>query len=148
MAAWSIIVGCLMLAAFVLWQVRRMDGPPTVAVACASLGSGGAVGMIALPIAVAGGATGGGVLGAGLLLAAVAAPLFWLLLARPRTWTPPAHGRPLMAAETVSAPPPAPPARPNVKQYRVRSAAEAIAEAQGTDRVRSANVRRIIDMEV
>lgn len=146
MAAWSIIVGCLMLAAFVLWQVRRMDGPPTVAVACASLGSGGAVGMIALPIAVAGGATGGGVLGAGLLLAAVAAPLCWLLLARPRTWTPPNHGRPIMATETAAAP--EQPARPNVKQYRIRSAAEAIAEAQGADRVRSASVRRIMDMEV
>lgn len=146
MAAWSIIVGCLVLAACVLWAVRRVDNPPTLAVACAAAGSGGAVGMIALPIAAAGGAPGGGVLGAGLLLAAVATPLCWLLLTGPRTWTPPAHGRPLMAAEPASAPPP--PARPNVKQYRVRSAAEAIAEAQGADRVRSASVRRIIDMEV
>ena len=57
----------------------------------------------------------------------------------------PALGLPAAVAERASA---TPPPRPNVKQYRVRSAAEAIAEAQGADRVRSASVRRIMDMEV
>ena len=143
--AGTIIVMCLFLAGAALWGVRRLDNPPVMAVLCAVLGSAGAVGLIALPLAALGNASTGGALGAGLTLAGVSAPLWWLWLTTPRGWTRPDHGHPTVAAETPAAPPPP---RPNVKQYRVRSAAEAIAEAQGADRVRSARVRRIVEMEV
>ena len=144
--AGTIIVMCLFLAGAALWGVRRLDNPPTIAVLCAVLGSAGAVGLVALPLAALGNASVGGALGAGATLAAVSAPLWWLLLTTPRGWQRPPHGHPTVAAETVAADPP--PARPDVTKYRVRSAAEAIAEAQGTAAPRSARVRRIVEMEV
>jgi hypothetical protein len=145
MVEWTIIVLCLGLAVLAVWGVRRLDNPLMRAVVTAMLGSAGAVGLIALPIASAGGAGLGGVVGAGLLLAAVAAPMFWLWLTAPRGWTRPAHGQPAYTNETAAAEPP--PSR-DPSKYRVRSAAEAIAEAQGGGGVRSARVRRIMAMEV
>lgn len=146
MTEWIIIATCIVLACVALYGVRRLDNPPTIAVACAALGSGGAVGMIALPLAAMGNASAGGALGAGVTLSAVAAPLWWLLLTAPRGWTRPDHGHPTVAAETPAAQPQ--PAPRDVTKYRVRSAAEAIAEAQGIANPRSARVRRIMDMEV
>ena len=143
-AVWVGITAVLVLACAALYGVRRLDDPPTIAVVCAALGSAGAVGLIALPIASAGGAGLGGVVGAGLLLSAVAAPLLWLVLTRPHGWTRPDHGHPQFATETAAAQP----AQRDPSKYRVKSAAEAIAEAQGIGAPRSARVRRIIDMEV
>ena len=149
MAEWTIIVLCLGLAVLAVWGVRRLDNPLMRAVVTAMLGSAGAVGLIALPIASAGGAGLGGVVGAGLLLAAVAAPMFWLWLTAPRGWSRPAHGQPQFAAEAPAAEPP--PTR-DPSRYRVKSAAEALAEAlaeaQAGGGVRSARVRRIMAMEV
>ena len=141
---WVGITVVLMLACVALYGVRRLDNPPTIAVLCAALGSGGAVGLIALPIASAGGVDTPGVVGAGLLLSAVAAPLCWLLLTRPHGWTRPDHGHPQFATETAAAQP----AQRDPSRYRVKSAAEAVAEAQGVTAPRSARVRRIMDMEV
>ena len=141
---WVGITVVLMLACVALYGVRRLDNPPTIAVLCAALGSGGAVGLIALPIAAAGGVDTPGVVGAGLLLSAVAAPLCWLLLTRPRGWTRPDHGHPQFATETAAAQP----AQRDPSRYRVKSAAEAVAEAQGIAAPRSSRVRRIMDMEV
>ena len=140
---WVGITAVLVLACWVLYKVRRLDDPPTIAVVCAALGSAGAVGLTALPIAAAGGVDTPGVVGAGMLLSAVAAPLCWLLLTRPRGWTRPDHGHPQFASDTAAAQPqPRDPSR-----YRVKSAAEAMAEAQA-GAPRSARVRRIMDMEV
>ena len=144
MAEWTIIVLCLGLAVLAVWGVRRLDNPPTIAVLCAALGSGGAVGLIALPIAAAGGADVVGVLGAGGGIAGVVASLCWLLLTRPHGWTRPDHGHPQFATETAAAQP----AQRDPSRYRVKSAAEAVAEAQGVTAPRSARVRRIMDMEV
>ena len=141
---WVGITVVLMLACVALYGVRRLDNPPTIAVLCAALGSGGAVGLIALPIAAAGGVDTPGVVGAGLLLSAVAAPLCWLLLTRPHGWTRPDHGHPQFATETAAAQP----AQRDPSRYRVKSAAEAVAEAQGIAAPRSSRVRRIMDMEV
>ena len=140
---WVGITAVLVLACWVLYKVRRLDNPPPPALWCAALGGGGAVGLTALPIAAAGGVDTAGVVGAGLLLSAVAAPLLWLVLTRPHGWTRPDHGHPQFATETATAqPPPRDPSR-----YRVKSAAEAMAEAQA-GAPRSARVRRIMDMEV
>lgn len=146
MVEWTIIVLCLGLSLLAIYGVRRLDNPLMRAVITAMLGSAGAVGLIALPIASAGGAGLGGVVGAGLLLAAVAAPMFWLWLTAPRGWSRPAHGQPQFAAETAAAEPPT----RDPSKYRVRSAAEAIAEAQGVRPMasRSARVRRIDAMGV
>lgn len=141
---WVGIIAVLALACWVLYKVRRLDNPPTIAVVCAALGSAGAVGLTALPIAAAGGVDTPGVVGAGLLLSAVAAPLCWLLLTRPHGWTRPDHGHPQFATETAAAQP----AQRDPSRYRVKSAAEAVAEAQGVTAPRSARVRRIMDMEV
>ena len=143
MVEWTIIVLCLLLAGVAVWAVRRMDDPLMRAIVTTTLGSAGAVGLIALPIAHAGGAGNGGVVGAGLLLSAVAAPLLWLVLTKPQGWTRPDHGHPQFAAE-AAAPQPKP---RDVRTYRVRSAAEAVAEAQAGP-ARSARVRRIMAMEV
>jgi len=151
LVTWTIIVTCWALACVALWGVRRLDNPPPIATACAVLGGAGAVGLTALPIAAAGNVDTPGVVGAGLLLATVAAPLLWMLLARPRGFVRPDHGHPLRAAETVAAQP-ASQGAPDPSRYRVKSAAEALAEAQGAGAfpaaTRSARVRRIIDMEV
>ena len=144
MVEWTIIVLCLGLAVLAVWGVRRLDNPLMRAVVTAMLGSAGAVGLIALPIAHAGGAGRGGAVGAGLLLSAVAAPMFWLWLTAPRGWTRPDHGHPQFAAE-AAAPQPKP---RDVRTYRVRSAADAVAEAQAAVPARSARVRRIMDLEV
>ena len=143
-AVWLGIMAVLVLACWVLYKVRRLDNPPTIAVVCAALGSAGAVGLTALPIASAGGVDTPGVVGAGLLLSAIAAPLLWLVLTRPHGWTRPDHGHPQFATETAAAQP----AQRDPSKYRVRSAAEALAEAQGGGAPRSARVRRIMDMEV
>ena len=139
MVEWSIIATCLALACVALYGVRRLDDPLVRAIVTTTLGSAGAVGLIALPIANAGGAGVGGVVGAGLLLAAVAAPMFWLWLRSPRGFT-----RPVYTNETPVAHPAPQPAQRDVRTYRVRSAAEAIGEAGPT---RSARVRRIMEME-
>ena len=139
MVEWTIIAICLVLAFVALYGVRRLDNPMGRAIVTATLGSAGAVGLIALPIANAGGAGVGGVVGAGLVLSAVAAPLFWLWLRSPRGFT-----RPVYTNETPVAHPAPQPAQRDVRTYRVRSAAEAIGEAGPT---RSARVRRIMEME-
>ena len=139
MVEWSIIATCLALACVALYGVRRLDDPLVRAIVTTTLGSAGAVGLIALPIANAGGAGVGGVVGAGLLLAAVAAPMFWLWLRSPRGRT-----RPVYTNETPVAQPAPQPKPRDVRTYRVRSAAEAIAEAGPA---RSARVRRIMEME-
>ena len=141
---WLGIMAVLVLACAALYRVRRMDDPPTIAVVCAALGSAGAVGLTALPIASAGGVDTPGVVGAGLLLSAIAAPLLWLVLTRPHGWTRPDHGHPQFATETAAAQP----AQRDPSRYRVKSAAEAVAEAQGMGAPRSARVRRIMEMEV
>jgi len=150
LVTWTIIVVCWALACVALYGVRRLDNPPGAAIVCALLGSAGAIGLTALPIAAAGGVDAPGVVGAGLLLSAIAAPLCWLLLTKPRGWTPPDHGHPTRAAETVAAQQPT--AAPDLSRYRAVSAAEAIARAQGAGAYpaasRSARVRRIMDMEV
>ena len=143
-AVWLGIMAVLVLACWVLYKVRRLDNPPTIAVVCAALGSAGAVGLTALPIASAGGVDTPGVVGAGLLLSAIAAPLLWLVLTRPHGWTRPDHGHPQFATETAAAQP----AQRDPSRYRVKSAAEAVAEAQGMGAPRSARVRRIMEMEV
>ena len=145
-AVWLGIILVLVLACATLYKVRRMDDPPTIAVLCAALGSGGAVGLIALPIAAAGGADVVGVLGAGGGIAGVVASLCWLLLHKPQGWTRPDHGHPTVAAETAAAAPQ--PTQRDPSRYRVKSAAEAVAEAQGIAAPRSSRVRRIMDMEV
>jgi hypothetical protein len=61
---WVGITVVLMLACVALYGVRRLDDPPTIAVVCAALGSAGAVGLTALPIAAAGGVDTPGVVGA------------------------------------------------------------------------------------
>ena len=139
--AWSIVIACVALAVWAVWAVRRMDNPPIIAVATASLGGGGAIGLIALPIAAAGNATNGGAIGAGLVLSAVAAALLWVWLPRSPGWTPPAYANETPAAEPV-------PVQRDVRTYRVRSAADAVAEAQAAGPARSARVRRIMDLEV
>ena len=144
---WVGITVVLMLACVALYGVRRLDNPPTIAVLCAALGSGGAVGLIALPIAAAGGADVVGVLGAGGGIAGVVASLCWLLLHKPQGWTRPDHGHPQFATETAAAQPQPVPVR-DPSKYRVKSAAEAMAEAQGMGAPRSARVRRIMEMEV
>ena len=143
MTEWLIITTCLILACVALYGVRRMDDPLVRAIVTTTLGSAGAVGLIALPIANAGGAGVGGVVGAGLVLSAVAAPLFWLWLRGPRGFT-----RPAFANETPAADPEPQPKPRDVRTYRVRSAAEAIAVAQAAGPARSARVRRIMDLEV
>ena len=144
MTEWLIIATCLVLAVLALYGVRRLDDPLVRAIVTTTLGSAGAVGLIALPIAAAGGVGLGGVVGAGLLLAAVAAPMFWLWLTRPHSSTSPA-----MASE-VPAANPEPTQRPrDVSRYRVRSAAEAVAEAQPADlSMQSVRIQRIMAMEV
>ncbi len=148
-ATWTIIVACWALACWVLWRVHGLDNPPTAATITATLGGAGAIGLTALPIAAAGNATGAGVIGAGLLLSAVACPLLWLLLTKPRGFVRPDHGHPQFATEAAAVPPPV---QRDPGRYRVKSAAEALAEAQGAGAfpaaTRSARVRRIIDMEV
>ena len=139
MVEWSIILFCLVLACVALYYVRRLDNPLVWGIATTTFGSAGAVGLIALPIANAGGAGVGGVVGAGLVLSAVAAPLFWLWLRSPRGFT-----RPVYTNETPVAQPTQQPKPRDVRTYRVRSAAEAIGEAGPT---RSARVRRIMEME-
>ena len=146
-AVWLGIILVLVLACATLYKVRRLDNPPAPALWCAALGGGGAVGLTALPVAAAGGVDTAGVVGAGLLLSAVAAPLCWLLLTTPQGWTRPDHGHPQFATETAAAQPQPVPVR-DPSKYRVKSAAEAMAEAQGIGAPRSARVRRIMDMEV
>ena len=143
MVEWSIILFCLVLACVALYYVRRLDNPLVRAIVTATFGSAGAVGLIALPIANAGGAGVGGVVGAGLVLSAVAAPLFWLWLRSPRGFT-----RPVYTNETPVAHPAPQPAQRDVRTYRVRSAADAVAVAQAAGPARSARVRRIMDLEV
>lgn len=137
--AWTIVIACVALAVWAVWAVRRMDNPPTIAVATASLGGGGAIGLIALPIAAAGNATNGGAIGAGLVLSAVAAALLWVWLRTPRGFTRPVYTNETPVAQSTQQPKPR-----DVRTYRVRSAAEAIGEAGPT---RSARVRRIMEME-
>jgi hypothetical protein len=136
------------LLAVLAWKLRTM---PTIAhdlTVTASLSAGGVIAYTLLTAAIT--------LGPGYppqalaLLAVVAvgivASIAYVALTKPRSWTRPAHGQPQFANETAAADPQ--PVRRDPSRYRVKSAAEAMAEAQGGGGVRSARVRRIMDIEV
>jgi len=131
------------------WKLRTMQTIPHDLTVTTSLSAGGVIGYTLLTAAVT---LGPGYPAQALaLLSAVAvgivASIAYVALTKPRGWTRPAHGHPQFATETAAAQPQPVPVR-DPSKYRVKSAAEAMAEAQGIGAPRSARVRRIMDMEV
>lgn len=134
------------------WKVRTMPTIPHDLTVTASLSAGGVMGYTLLAAALA---LGPGYPGLALAILSTVSTggvtsIAYVMLSRPRGWTPPDHGHPTRAAETVAAPHQAEAGDPG--RYRAVSAAEAIARAQGAGAPpvapRSARVRRIMDMEV
>ena len=136
------------MLAVLAWKLRTMPTIPHDLTVTTSLSAGGVIAYTLLTAAVT---LGPGYPAQALaLLSAVAvgivASIAYVALTKPRGWTRPAHGHPQFATETAAAQPQ--PVRRDPSKYRVKSAAEAVAEAQGIAAPRSARVRNIIDMEV
>ena len=133
------------MLAVLAWKLRTMPTIPHDLTVTTSLSAGGVIGYTLLTAAVT---LGPGYPAQALaLLSAVAvgivASIAYVALTRPRGWSRPAHGQPQFANETPAAQP-----RRDPSRYRVKSAAEAMAEAQGIGAPRSSRVRCIMDMEV
>ena len=135
------------------WKLRTMPTIPHDLTVTTSLSAGGVIAYTLLTAAIT---LGPGYPAMALALLATPAvgivtPIVYAALARQRSFVRPDHGHPQFAAETVAAQP-ARQGAPDPSRYRVKSAAEALAEAQGSGAfpaaTRSARVRRIIDMEV